>query len=212
MEKRKLNRPGTALYPKGKQRVEKILKAAKDILIEMGYSGLTMRNIAKRAGTTVGNLQYYYPNKDRLLQELLEYAVHGFFEHFESIVEDMHKKPEDKLRAYIECIFDAFPNEEKGKFYPEFWALSNHDTKAAELMENMYERGMVTLTSIIHEINPALSRKEVKDIAITIAGSVEGLVVFVGYKRPWADSLNSVRRKSVEACVYLAKSGGRPRK
>jgi AcrR family transcriptional regulator len=209
MEKRRLNRPGTARYPKGRDRVDAILGAAKEILVQMGYGGLTMRNIASRAGTTVGNLQYYYPNKDRLLTELLEYAVHGFFEHFESIVEDPRKSPEDKLRAYVGCIFDAFPSEEKGKFYPEFWALSNHDRMAAELMENMYERGMVTLQSIIREINPKLTKKQVKDVAITIAGSVEGLVVFVGYRRPWANSLRPVRRISIEACIHMAKSAGR---
>ena len=66
--RQRLHRPGTARYPKGQERVEKILNAAKDILVRKGYPGLTMRNIAAAAATTVGNLQYYYPDKDRLLK------------------------------------------------------------------------------------------------------------------------------------------------
>jgi len=204
-----LNRPGTARYPKGKERVERILKAAKDIFIKDGYGGLTMRNVAAAAGTTVGNLQYYYPDKDRLLGDLLHYMVHGFFEKFAAITQNPRTSAEEKFSAWINCVFDAFPIEAKVKFYPEFWALSNHDKVAAKLMEEMYETGMVSLQKIISDLNPGLTRREVKDIAVTIVGSVEGLVVFVGYERPWAKSLKTVRRYALRSCWYLVKTGGR---
>ena len=113
-----LNRPGTARYPKGKERVEKILNAAKNVLVKEGYGGLTMRNVALGAGTTVGNLQYYYADKDRLLHDMLEYMVTGFFEDFSAILQDPKRMAEEKLVAYIDCIFDAFSVEDKGKFYP----------------------------------------------------------------------------------------------
>lgn len=204
-----MNRPGTARYPKGKERVEKILKAAKDVFITKGYGGLTMRNVAAGAGTTVGNLQYYYPDKDRLLRDLLEYMVHGFFESFNSISQNPRKTAEEKLIAWIDCIFDAFPIEDKGRFYPELWALANHDAAAAKLMEEMYETGMVTLQGIIRVMNPKLTTREVKDIAVTIVGSIEGLVVFVGYRRPWAKSIKAVRRYVMNSCLNLVRTGER---
>ena len=204
-----MNRPGTARYPKGKERVEKILKAAKDVFITKGYGGLTMRNVAAGAGTTVGNLQYYYPDKDRLLRDLLEYMVHGFFESFNSISQNPRKTAEEKLIAWIDCIFDAFPIEDKGRFYPELWALANHDAAAAKLMEEMYETGMVTLQGIIRVMNPKLTTREVKDIAVTIVGSIEGLVVFVGHRRPWAKSIKAVRRYVMNSCLNLVRTGER---
>jgi AcrR family transcriptional regulator len=203
-----LNRPGTARYPKGKERVEMILNAAKNVLIKEGYSGLTMRNVAAGAGTTVGNLQYYYADKDRLLRDMLEYMVHGFFDDFNAILQDSNRTAEEKLVAYIDCIFEAFSIEDKGKFYPEFWAWSNHDATAAKLMEEMYETGFVSLHGIIREINPKLTTREVKDMAITIVGSIEGLVVFLGYRRPWAKSLKKVRDYTVSSCLHLVKSNG----
>jgi AcrR family transcriptional regulator len=203
-----LNRPGTARYPKGKERVEKILNAAKNVLVKEGYGGLTMRNVAAGAGTTVGNLQYYYADKDRLLRDMLEYMVHGFFDDFNAILQDPRKSAEDKLVAYIDCIFEAFSIEDKGKFYPEFWAWSNHDATAAKLMEEMYETGMVPLQGIIREINPKLNSRQVKDMAITIVGSIEGLVVFLGYRRPWAKSLKNVRNYTVNSCLNLVRTNG----
>jgi AcrR family transcriptional regulator len=203
-----LNRPGTARYPKGKARVEKILEAAKNVLIKEGYGGLTMRNVALGAGTTVGNLQYYYADKDRLLRDMLEYMVTGFFEDFALILQDPKRMAEEKLVAYIDCIFDAFSVEDKGKFYPEFWAWSNHDPVAAKLMEEMYENGFSYLHGIIRQINPKLTAREVKDMTITIVGSIEGLVVFLGYRRPWARSLKSVRDYTVSSCLHLVKTNG----
>ena len=203
-----LNRPGTARYPKGKERVEMILNAAKNVLVKQGYSGLSLRNVAAGAGTTVGNIQYYYADKDRLLRDLLQYMVQGFFEEFNSILQDSDRTAEEKLVAYIDCIFDAFPIEDKGKFYPEFWAWSNHDATAATLMQEMYETGFVSLHGIIREINPKLTAREVKDMAITIVGSIEGLVVFLGYRRPWAKSLKRVRDYTVNSCLHLVKYGG----
>lgn len=185
-----------------------ILNAAKNVLIKEGYSGLTMRNVAAGAGTTVGNLQYYYADKDRLLRDMLEYMVHGFFDDFNAILQDSNRTAEEKLVAYIDCIFEAFSIEDKGKFYPEFWAWSNHDATAAKLMEEMYETGFVSLHGIIREINPKLTTREVKDMAITIVGSIEGLVVFLGYRRPWAKSLKKVRDYTVSSCLHLVKSNG----
>jgi AcrR family transcriptional regulator len=203
-----LNRPGTARYPKGKERVERILNAAKNVLVKQGYSGLSLRNVAAGAGTTVGNIQYYYADKGRLLRDLLQYMVQGFFEEFSSILQDSGRTAEDKLVAYIDCIFDAFPIEDKGKFYPEFWAWSNHDATAAKLMEEMYETGFAYLRGIIREMNPKLTTREVKDMAITIVGSIEGLVVFLGYRRPWAKSLKRVRDYTVSSCLHLVRNGG----
>lgn len=203
-----LIRPGTARYPKGKERVEKILSAAKDVLIKEGYGGLTMRNVALGAGTTVGNLQYYYPDKDRLLRDVLEYMVTGFFENFSSILQDPKMMAEEKLVAYIDCIFDAFSIEDKGKFYPELWAWSNHDATTAKLMEEMYETGFSYLHGIIRQINPKLTAREVRDMTITVVGSIEGLVVFLGYRRPWAKSLKSVRDYTVSSCLHLVKTNG----
>jgi AcrR family transcriptional regulator len=203
-----LNRPGTARYPKGKERVEMILTAAKNVLVKEGYSGLTMRNVAAGAGTTVGNLQYYYADKDSLLRDLLQYMVQGFFEDFNSILQDPRRTAEQKLIAYIDCIFAAFSIEDKGKFYPEFWAWSNHDATAAKLLEEMYETGFVSLHGIIREMNSKLTTREVKDLAITIVGSIEGLVVFLGYRRPWEKSLKKVRDYTVSSCLYLVKTNG----
>jgi AcrR family transcriptional regulator len=58
---------------KGNERIRSILEGAKNTLVDEGFSGLSFRTIAKRAGVTVGNVTYYFPTKDRLLVELAGY-------------------------------------------------------------------------------------------------------------------------------------------
>lgn len=46
---------------------EQILLSAKQLFQEKGYEQVSLRAIAEHAGTTIGNLTYYYPQKESLL-------------------------------------------------------------------------------------------------------------------------------------------------
>ncbi|MGR3278980.1 TetR family transcriptional regulator [Acaryochloris marina NIES-2412] len=48
---------------RGKQRVDKILNAAADIFDQVGYEAATTHQIAAKAGTAVGSLYQFFPNK-----------------------------------------------------------------------------------------------------------------------------------------------------
>ncbi len=50
---------------------QKILISARDILIEKGYSGCTMRAIASGAGITVGNLYSYFESKEAIYTKII---------------------------------------------------------------------------------------------------------------------------------------------
>ena len=70
MDKQSLRR--TPQQARSQQRVEEILQAASDLLIEEGYEGLTTSAIAKRAGISVGSLYQFFANKEAVLQALAE--------------------------------------------------------------------------------------------------------------------------------------------
>jgi AcrR family transcriptional regulator len=49
-----------------------ILEAAEQIMIEDGYSAVTSRSVAARAGIHAGNVHYYFPTMDDLFIALLD--------------------------------------------------------------------------------------------------------------------------------------------
>ncbi len=54
--------------PKGEQTRAVILNTALDLLQEHGYEKTTMREIAKRAGVSLGNAYHYFNSKEHLIQ------------------------------------------------------------------------------------------------------------------------------------------------
>jgi AcrR family transcriptional regulator len=68
------------IQKRGERRVEGLLEAAAAIFAEVGYEAATMRDIAERAGASIGSLYQFFPNKEvvaraiktRYCQELKE--------------------------------------------------------------------------------------------------------------------------------------------
>jgi AcrR family transcriptional regulator len=59
-------------YAKGRRRREEIITAAADVYADAGYHGASLREIAKRAGTSHAGLLYYFPSREALLAAVLQ--------------------------------------------------------------------------------------------------------------------------------------------
>ncbi len=56
----------------------RILAAARRLFATRGYEATTMQHVVQEAGTSVGNLYFYFPNKDALLKALGEQVSEEF--------------------------------------------------------------------------------------------------------------------------------------
>ena len=59
---------------------EKIWRGAAELFRERGYAGVSMRDIADRAGIRVGNLTYYYPKKEDLVEAMYLEAAEEMYQ------------------------------------------------------------------------------------------------------------------------------------
>jgi AcrR family transcriptional regulator len=55
---------------RGRRRVERLLRAAERVIADAGYDAATMCEIARRAGSAVGSLYQFFPNKDAVVEAL----------------------------------------------------------------------------------------------------------------------------------------------
>lgn len=177
---RNRRRARTAAYEKGHARIETILDAAADTLIHHGYHRLTMRQIAKRAGMTVGNLGYYYPSKEMLLKDLLDTIAHAYLEEMERIGGTSGDSPQDRFTAIVRYLIDDLNTRRTSRLFPELWALANHYRYAAKLLDDMYARERQALADLIRASNPALSEGRTHDLALFVSASIEGMTMFLG--------------------------------
>ena len=195
-----------ATSPKGRQRVTEILHAARDIFIEEGYHSLTMRKIAARCGMTVGNLSYYYSNKQALLHDLMDAVIQGYIEDFDAIMADPSLSPEEQFEAIVRFIMEDLTTKETTYFFPELWVLANHDPVAAEGMEYVYAKERAVFVDLIGRINPALSSEACEVIALFVSASIEGMTVFVGYERVWRNRAAATFNIAAKAFLDLVKT------
>lgn len=169
--------------PRGRRAAVLILTAARDALVEEGYPRLTMRNVADRAGITVGNLSYYYANKEDLLHDLLEAVIQGYVEDFDRIAGDERRSPEERLEAMVRFVVGDLATKETTGFFPALWALACHNEFAAKEMSGVYEVERSSFARVIAQIRPDLSKKDRDLLALFISASIEGHTMFIGYRR-----------------------------
>jgi len=202
-EKKQLRRARVATYEKGQARIEAILDAAADVLITRGYKKLTLRQIALRAGITVGNLTYYYATKEALLKDLLDNILQTYLDEIDRIAKVSDDSPEDRFVAVIEYLIEDLNTQRTTRFFPEIWALANHDDYADELMADMYEKERKALYDLIQAINPDLNRQQTSSLALFISSSIEGMTMFVGAGKKQEEALQSMKNIACKSFLQL---------
>lgn len=67
---------------------DRIVEAAKEEFLENGFEKASMRNIAKKAGMTVGNLYRYFDNKEDISKQIVEETLEELKEIFKTLTSD----------------------------------------------------------------------------------------------------------------------------
>ncbi|WRS27592.1 TetR/AcrR family transcriptional regulator [Oscillospiraceae bacterium MB08-C2-2] len=97
---------------------EKLLKIGKEEFLEKGYKDASLREIAKKAGFTLGAFYGYYPNKEALFNEIVQEPARVLFEHYE----------------HTHHHFDALPEKQK---IAEMGRVSGEGLK--KMVKHIYE-------------------------------------------------------------------------
>ena len=94
---------------RGARRIAQILDAAAEVIGEVGYDGATTSLIAARAHTAIGSLYQFFPNKDAIVQGLLErYRADLRDLHSQLLTPDLATLPLTELLDRIIDPFDGF--------------------------------------------------------------------------------------------------------
>ncbi|HLE61594.1 MAG TPA: TetR/AcrR family transcriptional regulator [Pyrinomonadaceae bacterium] len=145
----------------------RIEDAAKQIFIRQGFHATSMRNIASRAGTSLGNLYNYYPTKEAILG---------------SIISKYQRVIDERLRSMFDEIRDPLSPEDLTKFarlvkqmvnqHHDFWLLMYIDVLEFEnrhfrkMFENVTQRLRRRFAETFDELKQKGTLREGVDPAI----------------------------------------------
>lgn len=116
---------------RSRERLERILDAAEAVLGEAGYEAATMQDIAERAGTSIGSVYQFFPNKKVLVGAISDRYNERVRQLFDSLLtpEALMGPWIDLLEQAIDVLFEF--NMET----PGFRALWLQGTIAPEVLE-----------------------------------------------------------------------------
>jgi len=90
---------------KGERRKQQILDVCVQLLIEKGYSELSFRSVAVRAGIQIGNLQYHFPTRADLIRAMLTREIDRYYAEFNEWAADgKAHSPKDSLLKTIDYL------------------------------------------------------------------------------------------------------------
>lgn len=197
-----------AASQKGRQTLLKILSAARDVFIENGYGEFNLKRVSERCGLARGNVTYYFPSRDALLQALLRAVISGYTWDFDHIMGDEETSAEDKFVAIVRLIIEDLGTRETSIFFPELWALANRSDYAAMEMEQLYADARKYLVDLIAEINPGLSLDGQQAVALFCSAALEGQTPFVGHGRAHRRRLPQIANIAANALLETVRSMG----
>ena len=165
---------GTAIYPKGKRKLQDIITKAAEVLAYDGYSAFTMRNIASKMDITLRNLQYYFPTKRDLFKAVVEQMMEIELATAKSAVESLGMTADERFAAFIDYSIDDNETPLIRGFQFELWALATRDEFAAECRDRMTSAYCEFIYTLVKPLTPGLSTREQRCKSALILAMLQG--------------------------------------
>ncbi|MGE0485416.1 MAG: TetR/AcrR family transcriptional regulator [Gammaproteobacteria bacterium] len=184
--------------------MQRILETAVEVFLDQGYANFTVRAVADAAGISIGNLNYYFPRKSELLRAMVEHVIGGYLAEFERRRQGYPGDPRAQLERVLDFWLGDLGTPRTTRFFPELWALANHDAEAARLMDGMYERARQVLVDLLREIQPQATAAAIDEVSVVMVATLEGLTLFAGHGKAWSGARAALERRCKAALAALA--------
>ena len=189
---------------KGSERIRMILEEAKNTLVDEGFSGLSFRNVAKRAGITVGNVTYYFPTKDDLLVELAGYIFDRWEDRFRRNLPSNLTDKMDIFLYSIRYMIEENKRVKSNRLLLEMWAMANHSTAVMRMLDAFYCKMRAWIEDMLADIAPNQSVRKRRLRAALITSQIEGLMVLIGPNRMIHKELEGLENEAIRQIQKLA--------
>lgn len=109
---------------RSKEKVDRILAAARDLLGREGVDAFNTNRIAERAGVGIGSLYEYFPNKQAIVTRLIDDLAEGESTAILARLAEIEERPAlEAIEVGVELILELY--RQNRPLYRALWALSD---------------------------------------------------------------------------------------
>ncbi|MVB12025.1 Bacterial regulatory proteins, tetR family [Caprobacter fermentans] len=179
---------------------EKIVDTSRELFCKKGYYQVSTNEIARAANISIGNLYFYFPNKETIFLEILDRYHQSFLKIHEGFLRDAENSSKDLkhfLRGLMEMIIKNHENSRE--LNREIQILSLSDPAVAALLEKQQEQTEVTVFRYFEKYRDQLQVQDLEAaaaITFSLINSVVDQIAFsknkINRKRLLTETVNAV--------------------
>ena len=157
------------------------------MIVDQGYSSLTMRALARDVGMKLASLQYHFKTTDDLIRAVVGH-IDDVYAHSFSQFQSRHQ--EMSLREVVRFVLEdeAGTTLSSDRLWPQLWAMQQVEPLVSELVEEIYARYLEALEASLSRAGSSAPRAE----ALCLMSMLEGTTLFVGEGRRWEKDAKEV--------------------
>ncbi len=141
-----------AKQTKGQKRKAEIVELARELLVREGYDQFVLRAIAERAEIKLGNLQYYFPTREDLLETVGEQEFSRGLQMVQEAAK-LEAKPEEKLTHMVHNLVGDW-QQTGGRVYAVISMLALHQDRFKQLHERQYRLFYRSVGDLLRALDP----------------------------------------------------------
>lgn len=183
---------------------DRILKAARDALIDVGYSAWSLREVAARSQVHLKTLQCYFRSKGSLLEATLDHTLtKHYYDGFISLFNSRGATTfEDLLEETVRFLVSDSGSGTTAKFFFDLWAMAVRDEDARRAVSQFYLRYRRLMGWLIERAYPSLPSRLVPLRAAVAVAQIEGLMLFLSQDMPAHAELTNLSEEGVRTVMF----------
>ncbi|MGH3387353.1 MAG: TetR/AcrR family transcriptional regulator [Actinomadura sp.] len=183
------------------ERREQILRAACEVMAEVGLRSLRVGDVAKRAGTSHGTVHYYFATKRDLVHAAFEFNFQASINRRRPIL-DSHDDPGKRLRAFVDSYHpDGEETVLAWRVWIELWNEALRERSLQELNERVYGEWRRIVAGIVRDGQDRgqFRAGDAVEMANALIGMIDGLAiqVLLGSRNMTADRMRATCEASL---------------
>ena len=176
----------------------RILDASVDVLRRDGHAGFSIPRVAREADVFQGNITYYYPTREALLEAVADHILAGYRIEIEKVVAGIDPVRGDWAEGLVRWLLDDAVAPATVRLSPELWSIANRHEEAAGTVQRLYDDGVVMIVRALgHDPETPAAGPLVAAVYALIA-AVEGTTAIHGH-RPAGDPIFLAAREATIA-------------
>ncbi len=162
---------------------ERIMYAARRVLVEQGYAKFSMRRVAAAAGITVGNLNYHFPNKRDLVRAVIRSLLDMYSQRFNAFFAGQRRKMGGAIASVTRLLMLDTESHELVYAFRELWSVSLRDAAVQRAVDDFYDETIGQIATSLQKCVSGLGTQAAYEVVTLMSLLSEGFAVIYGTRR-----------------------------